>query len=55
MWGSFKKRNKETKGTLGGWGGVLCLHGGGQEFLFFAQKSKVPFFSALVTAWGLGQ
>jgi len=34
-----KKRNKGTKGTF--WGGGVCLHGEGQEFLFFAQKSKV--------------
>lgn len=36
---SDKKRNKETKGAFFGGGG--CLHEGGQEFLFFAQKSEV--------------
>lgn len=34
-----KKRNKGTKGAF--WGVEVCLHGEGQEFLFFAQKSKV--------------
>lgn len=55
-WVSGEVTKREIRKQKAHWGGGgVCLHGGGQEFLFFARKSKVPFFSASVAAWGLGQ
>ena len=50
--GSYKKRHRERKGLLGQ-GGMFAWGRAGISFL--TQKSKVPFFSASIAAWGLGQ
>lgn len=54
-WVSGEVTKREIRKQKASWGRGVCLHGGGQEFLFFVGKSKVPFFRALVAAWGLGQ